>query len=160
MSFLRPTSNFSLSTHFIPFLKWNSRTFYKRLKAPCYFQSLLLADFKETILFSGFKNPLKKSANKKTRVYSWIAFIEGENEGKIQTLFWIWEDASLCPETSTKMLFKNFLSGYMYDWFFFFSQNPSLLGFILTRIELSEKRKTFSSWEGFVRYSISVTVYS
>jgi hypothetical protein len=36
--------------------------FNKRLEsfAPCYSQSLQLADFKETILFSGFKNPYKK----------------------------------------------------------------------------------------------------
>ncbi len=30
--------------------------------APCYSQSLLLADLKKTVLFSGFKNPYKKSA--------------------------------------------------------------------------------------------------
>jgi len=47
----------------------------KRLKSfsLCYSQSILLADFK------GFKNPSKKSAKqKKTRIYSWIAFFRME----------------------------------------------------------------------------------
>ena len=40
--------------------------------APCYSQIL-----KKTILYYGFKNP----RNKKTWVYSWIAFCRTENEG-------------------------------------------------------------------------------
>ncbi len=47
-----------------------------------------LADLKKTRFFSGFKNTYKKSAKQ-------------EN----------WKDLSLCPETSTKMPSKNFISG-------------------------------------------------
>ncbi len=39
--------------------------------APCYSQSLLEADFKKSILFSGLKNSYKTiPRNKKTRVHS------------------------------------------------------------------------------------------
>jgi hypothetical protein len=58
--------------------------FNKRLEsfASCYSQSLLLADFKETILFSGFSNHYKKNREKKkTRVYSLIAFCRAEKWG-------------------------------------------------------------------------------
>ncbi len=38
---------------------------------------------KKIVPLSDFKNPNKKNPrNKKTRVYSWIAFVEGKNEGR------------------------------------------------------------------------------
>ncbi len=45
---------------------------HKRLEsfAPCYSQSFLLADFKETILLSGFKNPTQENLI----LFIWIAF--------------------------------------------------------------------------------------
>ncbi len=74
--------------------------FDKRLEsfAQCYSQSLLLADFyRKPILYSGFRTKKNNSSlftnsilyNRKTRE---------EN----QTIAWVWEDSSLCPETSTK----------------------------------------------------------
>jgi hypothetical protein len=43
--------------------------FYKRFDsfAPCYSQFLLMADLKKHILFSGFRNPLKKPRNRKIK---------------------------------------------------------------------------------------------
>ncbi len=65
-------------------LSWDrmpGHKFNKRLEsfAPCYSQSLLLANFKENypLLFSGFQNPYKNTWNNKSWVYFWIAFVEG-----------------------------------------------------------------------------------
>ncbi len=58
--------------------------------APCYSQSLLLADFKEKHTLFGFLKSLQNNPwNKKTPV---------------------WEDSSSCPETSTKNVVKGFPS--------------------------------------------------
>ncbi len=61
--------------------------------------------FKKTILFSGFKNP----QNKKTRVYSWIAFCRTEK--------WGWKTRQKLKKTGVyaqkprlKMLLKNSIS--------------------------------------------------
>ncbi len=59
----------------------------KRLEsfAPCYSQSLLLAGFKENLLFSGFKNSYKKSAKQENSSLFMKHFVEQKREGKTQT---------------------------------------------------------------------------
>jgi hypothetical protein len=66
------------------------------------YKFFLLADFKrkpDSALV--FKINIKKTRNKKTQVYSWIAPCRKEKmrvENQTKTRFW--EDSSLCPETS------------------------------------------------------------
>jgi hypothetical protein len=57
---------------------------------------------KKTILFSGYKNPCKKSAKQENSIYSWKHSVERKMSVKNQTNIRVWEDSSLCPETSTK----------------------------------------------------------
>ncbi len=55
----------------------------------------------------------KSTKQEKTRVFFELHFIEGKMRVENQTKTLVWEDLSLCPETSTKnMLFKNSISGY------------------------------------------------
>ncbi len=57
----------------------------------------------KTILFSGLKILTKKNPrDKKTWVYSWIAFCRTEMRVGKQAKNQVWEDSSLCPEISTK----------------------------------------------------------
>ncbi len=58
--------------------------FDKRLESfvLCYSQFLLLAHSTETILYSGFKIHTQYPRNKKTRLYSWITFLEQKNVGR------------------------------------------------------------------------------
>ncbi len=55
------------------------------------------------VLYSVLIIHTNKQRNKKTRVYSWIAFCRnGEKRIENQTKTRVWEYSSLCPETSTK----------------------------------------------------------
>ncbi len=69
-------------------------------------------DFKKTILTLVLIILTKKNPrNKKTQVYSWITFIELKMRVENQTKTRVWEDSSLCPETSTKNAVQEFHLG-------------------------------------------------
>ncbi len=82
---------------------------YRPLLSPFYWQIL-----QKTIFFYDFKNTSKISAKQETRVYSWIGFCRMEKRGQKTR-------QKLTPEKTRvfaqkpwlKMLFKNWLSGYM-----------------------------------------------
>jgi hypothetical protein len=68
--------------------------------------------FKKTILLPGFQNPLKKSAKQENSSLFMNSILKNGNmRVENQTKTQVWEDSSLCPETSTKMPFKNSVSG-------------------------------------------------
>jgi hypothetical protein len=78
---------------------------YKRLEffAPCYLQSLLLADFKENHILLWFKKSLQKI--RETRKLESIHeqhFEAWKNEVRSQIKTGVSEDSSLCLETPTK----------------------------------------------------------
>ncbi len=64
---------------------------------------------KKTLLFLVFKILTKNPRNKKTQVNSWTGFCRTEKfRVDRQTKTHVWEDSSLCPETSTKNVVQEF----------------------------------------------------
>jgi hypothetical protein len=83
----------------------------KRLEsfAPCYSQSLLLADCKENHTLLWFTKLHKKSAKKENSsrlmnniLLNWKMWVKNQTKTRV------WEVSSLCPETSTKNTIQEF----------------------------------------------------
>ncbi len=78
---------------------------------PCCTKSLLLADFfKETILFSGFKTPYKKSGKQEIKVYSDQHFVEQKMKVENQTKLESEKTRVYAQKPRLKMPFKDSIS--------------------------------------------------
>jgi hypothetical protein len=73
--------------------------------APCHLQSFLLADFKKTILFFGFKNTCKKSVKQELESVHEKHFVERNN--KVEN----WTKTRVYAQKPRKMPFNNSISG-------------------------------------------------
>ncbi len=89
------------------------KSLFHAIHSPFYWQIL-----KKTIVYSGFKNPYKNYPwNKKTRVYSWIAFCRTEKEGRKPDKNLSLRRIEFLPITSNKNAwFKNSISGLWCDF--------------------------------------------
>ncbi len=83
-------------------------------------KSLLLHAIHSTFLWRILKFLEKNPRNKKTWVFSWISFCRTENEGRKPEKNSSLRSLELCPETSTKMPFKNSISVYVWCRFYIF----------------------------------------